>query len=331
MNEILSNEEIDTLLDLFRAEGGDLDADARSAPFASSSAPGSELTSPVDLLKPNRVSREQMHALERRFEVASKTMTGSLGDRLRMDLACDCVATEQMRFQNWIGLLTGPVAIYTLRMPPLDAPVLLAANTSLLYGAVDRILGGSGRVERVPTDFTAAEYTVADAFITPCLDRICESLAEVVPLKWSIEARCTNPSMAQVLPSQDVVLCAHFQVSGDAVIGDLRLAVPFHALEPHLRRLGAEPGQQGRVEQGALRGAIEGNLRDSSVPLQVNLGETTLALRQLLGLAIGDVVPLRTRFGEPLVAPVQGRAKFRGQVGTIGRRLAFRVGEVIAS
>ena len=327
MNEILSNEEIDTLLDLFRAEGGDIEAEAKSAQFT---APVRDLASPVDLLKPNRVSREHMRALERRFEAASKAMTVSIGDRLRMDVACDCVATEQMRFQNWLGLLTGPVAIYTLRMPPLETPVLLAANTSLLYGAVDRILGGSGRVERVPTDFTAAEYTVADAFITPCLDRVCEALAEMIVVRWNIEGRFTNPSMAQVLPGQDVVVCAHFQVSGDALVGDLRLAIPFAALEPHLRQLDAEPGAK-RAEPGAMRVPIENNLRDSSVSLQVNLGETTLALRQLLGLAVGDVIPLLTRFGDPMNAPVQGRVKFRGQVGTLGRRLAFRIGEVVAS
>lgn len=328
MNEILSNEEIDTLLDLFRAEGGDIESETPA--LQTTAAPTRDSTSAVDLLKPNRVSREQMRALERRFEAASKAMTASIGDRLRMDVVCDCVATEQMRFQSWIALMTGPTAIYTLRMQPLEAPVLLAANTSLLYGAVDRILGGSGRIERVPTDFTTAEYTVADAFITPCVDRICDSLAEVVQLRWSIEGRFTNPSLAQVLPGQDVMVCAHFQVSGDALVGDLRLALPFPALEPHLRGLGAEPGGK-RLEPGALRAPIEENLRDSAIPLQVNLGETTLLLRQLLGLAVGDVIPLRTRFGEPMTAPVQGQVKFRGQVGTLGRRLAFRVGEVLAS
>jgi len=328
VNEILTNEEIDTLLDLFRAEGGELEAEVAPVAFQAAPSPGAKVASAVDLLKPNRVSREHIRALERYFEAASKAMTAAIGDRLRMDVVCDCVATEQMRFQNWIALLTGPVAIYTLRLPPIEGPVLLAANTSLLYGAVDRILGGSGRVERVPNDFTAAEYTVADAFVTPCLDRICESLHEVVELRWSIESRLTNPSMAQVLQSHDVVVCAHFQISGDALIGDLRLAIPFAGLERHLGKLG-EPGKQ-RIEPGTMRGTIEDNLRSSAVPLQVNLGEATLQLRHLLGLAVGDVIPLRTRFGEPLNAPVQGRIKFRGQVGTVGRRLAFRVGEVVA-
>ncbi|HLU39047.1 MAG TPA: hypothetical protein VK081_06655, partial [Planctomycetota bacterium] len=179
MNEILSNEEIDVLLDLFRSEGGDFDAAAERTAFGATPGPAGEVAARVDLLKPNRVAREQLRALERLFESASKAMTASIGDRLRMEVLCDCVATEQMRFQNWLGLLTGPVAIYLLRTAPLTAPVLFAADAGLLYAAVDRILGGSGRVERVPADFTAAEYTVADAFVGPCLDRICESLAEL--------------------------------------------------------------------------------------------------------------------------------------------------------
>lgn len=330
MNEILTNEEIDTLLDMFRAEGGDLDIDVKSAPFAVAPTPDVGLVSAVDLLKPNRVSRAQIRALERYFEAASKGMTASIGDRLRMDVVCDCVATEQMRFQNWVEQLTGPVAIFTLRMPPLETPVVMSANTSLLYGAVDRILGGTGRVERVPTDFTQAEYTVADAFLAPCLDRICENLAEVVPLSWQVEARHTNPSMAQVMAGQDVVVCAHFQISGESLIGDLRLAFGYQAIEPYLRELGDGPGQP-RVEPGKARDTIEANLLDSAVDMHVSLGETTIPLRQLLALRVGDVVALRTPFGAPLEAPVQGRVKFMGQVGTIGRRLAFRIGEVLAS
>ncbi|HLQ36576.1 MAG TPA: hypothetical protein VK348_02155, partial [Planctomycetota bacterium] len=63
MNEILTNEEIETLLQMFRTEGGASDVETNKAGAVLSSAAFSErVVSPADLLKPNRLSREQLLA-----------------------------------------------------------------------------------------------------------------------------------------------------------------------------------------------------------------------------------------------------------------------------
>ncbi len=324
MNEILSNEEIDTLLDMFRA-GAAEDEIAPPVPVADLTA--EEGVSEIDLLKPNRLSREQLRGLERFFESAGKMLSATISDKLRLDTRCDCVAVEQQRFGTWIEQLPGPVAIYALKMEPLRMPVLFTASTSLLYGAVDRILGGSGRVTKVPKDFTQAEYTVADALVGPCLDRIVESLADVMPLKWSIENRFCNPSMAQVLPSQDVVLSVYFQAAGDFLIGDLRLLLPFASLEPYLEKFSKDTVT--RLDPGAMRETMGRTVRNVPLDLAVELGNSRITLRQLLQLQAGDVVSLDTRFGSPAVLPIQGRPKFQGQVGRIGNRLAFQIADVM--
>lgn len=330
VNEILSNQEIDTLLELFRSEGADADSpDATPLSLAGVKEEEGPVVRPVDLLKPNRLGREKLLSLERNMQSAAKLLSATISDRLRLETQCDCVAVEQMRFQSWLSQLPGPVAIYVLKMEPFSMPVLFTASTSLLYGAVDRILGGSGRIPRVPVDFTSAEYTVADAMVGPCLDRICESMGEVLDLSWSIESRFCNPSMANILPAQDVVLSIYFQAAGDFLIGDLRLVIPFAALEPHLGELGRRTTTA--QEPGAMRDAVGQSLRGVGVEMGVRLGETTIPLRHLLSLREGDVVPVGTRIGQPVVAPVQGVPKFRGQVGTRGNRLAFQVLEVLES
>jgi flagellar motor switch protein FliM len=328
VNEVLTNEEIDTLLQMFRAEGAPEGAVAAAA-AADPQAAGGGVISRVDLLKPNRLGREQIRGLERHFESAGKLLSATISERLRLDTRCDCVAVEQMRFQTWIEQLPGPVAIYVLKLEPFMLPVLFTASTSLLYGAVDRILGGSGKVNRVPKDFTQAEYTVADAMVGPCLDRVCESLADMVELRWTIENRFCNPSMAQILPSQDVVLSVYFQAAGDFLIGDVRLVIPFVCLEPYLERLGQDTVRWS--EPGAMRETLAHTVRGVPLDLSVLLGGSTIRLRQLLSLQPGDVVPLDTRLGEPAVVPVQGRPKFHGHVGRLGNRLAVQVADVMES
>lgn len=330
MNEILTNEEIDTLLQMFRSEGGDVEPEPgvgmpAAAPLL---VPAGSVVSPVDLLKPNRLGREQLRGIERYFESAGKLLSATISDKLRLDTRCDCVAVEQLRFGSWLDQLPGPVSIYVLQMEPFRLPVLFTASTSLLYGAVDRILGGSGKVTKVPKDFTAAEHTVAEALVGPCLDRICESLTEVVKLKWTLQNRFCNPSMAQILPSQDVVLAVYFQATGDFLMGDLRLMIPFASLEPVLDRFGRDT--VATLEPGALRDKVATTVKDIGLDLAVQLGGARIRLRQLLDLQPGDVIPLTARIGQPAVVPVQGRPKFTGHIGRIGNRLGLQVVDVIA-
>jgi flagellar motor switch protein FliM len=324
MKEILTNEEIDTLLDMFRADDPALEEVASEL---GGRAPTDKVATTVDLLKPNRVSREQMRGFERIFRSAAKSLAATISDKLRLDMLCDCVAVEQIRFQSWGSLLSSPAAVYVVELAPLGT-ALFTVTTNLLYGAVDRILGGSGRVRGVTKEFTAAEYTVADAFVAPCLERICASLADNVELDWSIKQRYSSPSMAQIVPGQEVVLSVHFQVGGEVLLGDLRLAIPHAALEPHLGQLRAGAEVRGQ-QPGDLRKALASTLQPVPLDLAVELGEGSLPLRQLLALAVGDVVPLRRRVGEPLLAPIQGVPKFAGNVGTVGNRLAFRVGSLL--
>jgi flagellar motor switch protein FliM len=330
VNEILSNEEIDTLLHMFRSEGAALETEAEKRPARVAppvADPTGRVVSPIDLLKPNRLGREQLRGLERYFESAGKLLSATIGDKLRLETRCDCVAVEQQRFGTWLEQLPGPVAIYVVTMEPFRLPVLFTASTSLLYGAVDRILGGSGKVTKVPKDFTAAEHTVAEALVGPCLDRICESLAEVVKLKWSITNRFCNPSMAQILPSQDVVLSVYFQAAGEFLLGDLRMVIPFVSMEPLLDRFGRD--SVAHLAPGAMRETVGATVREMPIDLAVRLGGSSIRLRQLLDLQPGDVVPLGARVGQPAVVPVMGKPKFTAHIGRIGNRFGVQVADVM--
>lgn len=330
MNEILTNEEIDILLQMFRSEGG-----AVEEPGSMASAPApvvahdDRVISPVDLLKPNRLGREQVRGIERYFESAGKLLSAAISDKLRLDVRCDCVAVEQLRFGTWLEQVPGPVAFYVVEMEPFKQPCLLTASTSLLYGAVDRILGGSGKIGAVPKDFTDAEHTVAEALIQPCLDRICESLADVVALQSKIQGRFCNPSAAQIMPSQDVVMSVYFQVSGEFLIGDLRLTMPFSEIEPLLDRFTRD--RHAVAEQGSLKEAMQQSLQDVSVGVSGQLGEAKIRLRQMLALQPGDVIPLETRIGETAVVPVEGKPKFRAHIGRIGNRIGLQLADVIGN
>ena len=326
MKDLLSNEEIDSLMEAFRStEPG---VDTRFSEIGEEVGEHETVVSTVDLLKPNRLTREHMRDFERMFDSSAKSIGATMSEQLRYDMQCDCVAVEQTRFGNWVPLVGQSAAIYILKAPPLKTPVFFSVTTNLLYGSVDRLLGGHGRVVTLPGEFSEAEFVVADAFMEPLFERLAISLEELVPLKFEIEDRFTNASLAHILPSQDVVLSMQFQTGGEYLVGDLRLAIPYAGLEPFLSSIGS--GQRRDSEAaGSLRGQLADSLRRVGLNMSVNLGTAELSLRNLLSLRQGDVVPLEQTLGQPLVAPVEGAPKFTGHVGTVGSRLAFQVASVM--
>ena len=113
------------------------------------------------------------------------------------------------------------------------------------------------------------------------------------------------------------------------MIGDLRLVIPFVALEPLLERFGRDSVSQ--LEPGAMRQKMSETVSKMAVDLSVNLGESRIRLGQLLKLQPGDVIPLTTRFGQPAVVPVMGKPKFHAHLGRIGNRMGVRIADVMGT
>jgi flagellar motor switch protein FliM len=60
------------------------------------------------------------------------------------------------------------------------------------------------------------------------------------------------------------------------------------------------------------------------------LGRTSITVRELLHLQVGDVITLHQPIRQPLEIAVAGLTKMRGRAGTVGRQLGVQVTEVVA-
>ena len=69
---------------------------------------------------------------------------------------------------------------------------------------------------------------------------------------------------------------------------------------------------------------------DVSVELKVEIGRTTMTIRELLDLAPGTVITLDRMAGEPVDLVVNGRRIARGEVVAVDEEFALRVTEVVA-
>ena len=79
--------------------------------------------------------------------------------------------------------------------------------------------------------------------------------------------------------------------------------------------------------------AVAANLRllqDVDVKLTVEIGSTTLSLRELLALGEASVIELDRQAGELLDVFVNGTLIGRGEVVTVGERFGVKLTELVA-
>ena len=83
----------------------------------------------------------------------------------------------------------------------------------------------------------------------------------------------------------------------------------------------------------AADGAVAANLRllqDVDVKLTVEIGSTTLSLRELLALGEASVIELDRQAGELLDVFVNGTLIGRGEVVTVGERFGVKLTELVS-
>ena len=82
------------------------------------------------------------------------------------------------------------------------------------------------------------------------------------------------------------------------------------------------------VSVPGLAGSDLSLVLDVPVELTVEIGRTTMTIRQTMALAPGSVVPLNKMAGEPVDLLVNGRRIARGEVVAIDEEFGLRVTEV---
>ncbi len=88
---------------------------------------------------------------------------------------------------------------------------------------------------------------------------------------------------------------------------------------------------EGQDTSGGAAGGQIDILLDTTMPVEIHLGEVELEVRELLKLAPGAVVTLERQVGEPLDLYLKGIWFARGQLVVVGDQLGVRLTEILPS
>jgi flagellar motor switch protein FliM len=330
MVDVLDQEEIDALLKAVSdgeagpgAEGGPVAPDAAQ----SSSAKPLEVRS-YDFKRPERVSKDQMKALEALHERFARNFGAALSGYLRTIIEVKVRSVEQLTYAEFTYSLPMPTSFCLLDASPLEGQICLEISPLIIFPIIDRMLGGSNSELYIPQrPLTQIEQRLADRTIERAITALKEAWANIEIIDFKVTQHESNPQLVQIVPPNEVVVVISFEIKMGNRAGSMSLCIPFNVIEAVIHRLISQDWtsyKRQTNEEGHVRSLME-NLKEARLDLRAYLAETTIKVGDLLSLEPGDILKTKKEKNFDLILQIEGKSKYAGKIGQYRGSRAFRI------
>jgi flagellar motor switch protein FliM len=164
------------------------------------------------------------------------------------------------------------------------------------------------------------------------LDELRNAWENIVDLSLAVIRVESNPQLVQIVPPNEVVVLISFELTLGDVRGMINLCIPYNTIERISSKLTANSwvsyGQRATTEQSVAQ--ISKAVSKSLVQMVVDLADTRITTRDLIGLKVNDIITTQKDIHSPLLVTVQGVPKYQAIAGAVKGHKAIRVSETIA-
>ena len=322
MEKLLSQEEIDALLDAISDKGiGKAGRTFRKE---------KRIVKLYDFTKPGRVSEDyirSLHALHHHF---AKVYSTSLSSLLRTFVEIECTQVEQLTYSGFLMSLSEMSCLVIFSMKPLKGSAIMEIGPQLSFPMVDRLLGGSGITSEKPHKITEIEKSIIERAVKSALEALNETWNSVSKaIKVELQGIETDPQYIQTIAPGDEMMLVIFDVGFGQVSGIMSICYPFSMIEPIL--INSKPQQWlGREEDKKLIPEIRKKVEGSDIVIKAHLPPSKIKLRDLLKLKVGDIIKLDVRVKngkllDPVILDVGGQKRFVAKPGRVGKKKAVKI------
>jgi flagellar motor switch protein FliM len=324
MADVLDQSEVDALLAAVETGGVETVAETIGPRLRR----GEQEVHVYDFKRPERVSKEQMRAIEAIHESFSRNFGASLSGFLRTIVEVRVATTEQLTYSEFIHSLPNPTNFNLLTAEPLEGQLCLEVSPLIIYPVIDRLLGGSNSELFIPQrPLTMIEQRLVARITSRALTALTEAWQELISVKFAISEVESNPHLVQIVAPNEVVVVVGFEIKLGGRAGTMSLCIPFNVIEPVMEKLLSQGwlAYQRRHTAEDKSEVIAKNLGATKVDLIAYLAETTITVGELLALEPGDILQTEKPANNEIILQVQGQNKFAARIGKHKDHVAARI------
>lgn len=312
MADILDQSEVDALLEAVK-KGSVATASADSA-----SRMGGDTVNSYDFKRPERVSKEQLRALQNVNEIFARNFGATLSSMIRTIVEVRLLAVEQMNYSEFIASLPNPTSFNLLDIQSLKGDAILEISPAAIFPIIDKLLGGGLAEPSMPNrPFTQIEQRLCGTIIQRALEQLRAAWANIHDLDFVVTKTESNPQLMQIHSPNEAMVVGRFEVRIGKANGQMNLCFPFVVIEPVISGFNAEAwlSQARKQETGDHSEQIKKVLSKAALNVVCYLGESSIRLSDLVDLQVGHIIQTDRPANSEISLCIEGKLKFKGKPG----------------
>jgi len=334
--DILSQEEIDALLDVVEDEGeetfdsdGGEDDGGGGGSGVDDSFSQRQITL-YDFKRPNRVSKEQLRAFRGIHDKLARSLSSQISAIMRSIVEIQLHSVDQMTYGEFLMSLPNPTSFNVFSMKPLEGNMVLEINPSIAFPMLDRLLGGKGEPFETSREFSDIELSLFETILRVMMGTLKESWGPVSEIYPSVESKESSPNVVQIVAQNEIVVMVVMEIIIGHSSGMMNLCYPVIALEPLLPKLASRDLMLNETSSKKSRNKeLKVLLGGANVTVESYLGETELSLKEVLDLSAGEIIRLNSSADDTVTVSVDGKNRFKGHIGLRRFRKSVRVSQMM--
>ncbi len=327
MSDVLEQSEVDALLSAVETVGTE-SVDQVASTLSTKSNFQHRDVSTYDFKRPERVSKDQMRALESIHEGFARNFGASLSGFLRTIIEVRVAAVEQLTYSEFIHSLPNPTNFNLLNVEPLEGQMCLEITPLIIYPIIDRLLGGSNSEVFIPhRPLTLIELRLVRRITDRALECLTEVWSSMVEVCFTLGDIENNPHLVQIVAPNEVVVVIGFEIRMGQRSGTMSFCIPFNVIEPVMGKL-ASQGWLAYKRRASADSNVEdltNELQNARVELRAVLAETDITIQELVNLQPGDIIQTGKSISSEMLLQVAGKPKYACKLGKYNESRAVQV------
>lgn len=324
MADILSQEEIDALLDV-------VDDESDEVLEGEEDVYEQKQVTLYDFKRPNRVSKEQLRAFRGIHDKMARSLSSQISAIMRSIVEITLHSVDQMTYGEFLMSLPNPTSFNVFSIKPLEGSGILEVNPSIAFPMIDRLLGGKGDPFDGNREFSDIELSLFETILRVMMSTLKESWGPVTELFPNVESKESSPNVIQIVAQNEIVVMVVMEIIIGGSSGMMNICYPVIALEPVLPKLASRDLMLNETSSKKSRNQeLKALVGGAEVSVDAILGRAEISLMQLLDLEAGNILRLDTAGSDDLVwINVDGKDRFKGTIGLRRFKKSVRIDEII--
>lgn len=328
MAEALSQSQIDELLKQMQS-GGAASAEIETGPKIKE----------YDFKSPKKFTKEQLKALNSLHENFSRGVSSYFTSILHNVCEVSVLQIEEQRYYEFSNALPENTLVGVMDMKStgdkgMDTSFIVDVSASFSFMAVDRLLGGTGRLYVPDRSFTEIEIALLEDVLRTLTRYLEEAWCSYISVKASLSSIETNARLLQAYSPQEIVVIVALDVKLPDFEGSITICFPAEGLEGVVDSFKVWHSRSSRQQKGdkseEQRQNIMETIKQSDLEIEAVLDQFEMSLEDILRLQVQDVIALNKKIDDDIDVKVEGEPWYHAKLGKSKLKKSIKLIDTIA-